>query len=365
MLNEKYMKLAIELAKMGEGKVNPNPMVGAVIVKEERIIGRGYHEEYGKYHAEVNAINSATENLEGSTIYVTLEPCSHYGKTPPCVDKIIENKISKVVIGMLDPNPLVSGRGIEKLKKAGIEVQTKILEEECKKLNEVFIKYITTKKPFVVLKSAMSLDGKIATSSGESKWISNENSRYEVHKLRNKLMGIMVGVNTVIKDNPELTCRIENGINPIRIIVDSKLRIPLDSKILNDNKSKTIIATTDKSQKEKIEYLENKGAKVVVINSKDEKVDLNELMNVLGDLGIDSILLEGGSALNYSALEANVVDKIQVYIAPKIIGGEKSKTPVGGKGIDLLQDAFKVENKIIKLIGEDILIEGYIKGEKS
>lgn len=223
ILNQEYMRLAIEIAKKGAGKVNPNPMVGAVIVKDERVIGQGYHKYYGGNHAEVNAFENLSDNPEGATIYVTLEPCSHYGKTPPCVDKIIANKISKVVVGTLDPNPLVEGRGIKALKEAGIEVITGVLEEECKKLNEVFMKYILCKRPFVVLKTAMTLDGKIATESGESKWITSDKSRQEVHKLRNKLSAIMVGVNTVIKDNPELTCRLEGGKNPVRIIVDSKI----------------------------------------------------------------------------------------------------------------------------------------------
>lgn len=357
------MKLAIKLAINGVGKVNPNPLVGAVIVKDEEIIGQGYHECCGKEHAEVNAFKSLAKDAEGATLYVTLEPCSHYGKTPPCVDEIIKNKIVKVVIGMVDINPLVSGRSVNKLRDAGIEVIVGILEEECKKINEVFIKYITKKKPFVVLKSAMSLDGKIATSSGESKWITGEGSRIEVHNLRNKLSSIMVGVNTIIKDNPELTCRVSGGRNPIRIVVDSKLRIPMESKVIVEiNKSKTIIATTEVANNNKILELERLGVKVIVIKSKKGKVDLQELMVELGRLNIDGVLLEGGAELNFSALKENIVDKIQVYISPKIIGGERSKTPVGGNGIEVLSNAFKVENMASRFIGEDILIEGYLKG---
>ena len=357
------MELALKLAKKGRGKVNPNPMVGSVIVKNSQIIGEGYHELFGGPHAEINAFNSTLEDLANSTIYVTLEPCSHYGKTPPCVDKIIENKISRVVIGMVDPNPKVSGRGIKKLREAGIEVIIGVLENECEKINEVFIKYISLKKPFVVLKSAMSLDGKIATSKGESKWITGEKARSEVHNLRNELSGIMVGVNTIIKDNPELTCRLEKGRNPIRIVVDSTLRIPIESKVICEiNKAETIIATTSSANKNKILELENLGVKILIIKSKDKRVDLQELMIKLGELNIDSILLEGGSALNFSAINSGIVDKIQMYISPKIIGGENSKTPVGGSGIDLLKDAFKVESLISRQVGEDILIEGYIKG---
>ena len=354
------MQLAIELARKGEGKVNPNPMVGAVIVRDGIVIGEGYHEKYGEGHAEVNAFKSLKEDPSEATMYVTLEPCSHYGKTPPCVDKIVENNIKRVVIGMIDPNPLVAGKGVDKLKKAGIEVKVGILEDECKKLNEVFIKYILSKKPFVVLKAAMSLDGKIATRTGESKWITSEKSRLEVHNLRNKLSGIMVGVNTVIKDDPELTCRIQNGSNPIRIIVDSILRIPMNSKVLQNNDNKTIIATTKRANMKNMQELLKKNIKVLIIEEKNGQVNLNALIKKLGELNIDSILLEGGGTLNYSALEENIVDKVMIYISPKIIGGEFSKTPVGGIGIDKLNDAFKLKDITANIVDEDILVEGYI-----
>lgn len=358
------MKLALELAEKGKGKVNSNPMVGAVIVKNEKIIGQGYHKCYGEAHAEINAFNSVVKDISGSTMYVTLEPCSHYGKTGPCVNKIIENKISKVVVGSLDPNPIVSGTGVKKLREAGVEVIVGVLEEECKKLNEVFMKYIVCKKPFITLKSAMSLDGKIATAKGESKWITGEKARREVHKLRNEVLGIMVGVNTIIKDNPELTCRLKNGKNPIRIVVDSTLRIPISSNVVTDvNKARTIVATTNVSDKNKILELENLGVEVLIIKSKDKRVDLNELVAKLGELNIDSILLEGGSTLSFSAINSGIVDKLQIYISPKIIGGELSKTPVGGSGIELLSDAFKVEDLTSKFVGEDILLEGYFKRE--
>ncbi|KMT21003.1 bifunctional diaminohydroxyphosphoribosylaminopyrimidine deaminase/5-amino-6-(5-phosphoribosylamino)uracil reductase RibD [Clostridium cylindrosporum] len=361
-MNKKYMKIAIDLAKKGKGKVNPNPLVGAVIVKNEKIIAEGYHMVYGEAHAEVNAFNNATCDVEGATMYVTLEPCSHFGKTPPCADKIIEKKIKRVVIGSLDPNPLVAGNGIKKLKEAGIEVEAGVLESECNELNEVFMKYIVSKKPFVVMKCAMSLDGKIATSYGESKWITGEASRGDVHETRNELSGIMVGVNTVIKDNPELTCRIENGRNPVRIIVDSTLRIPLESKVVTEvYKAKTIIATTKKASEDKIKILEDKGVTILIVNLKNDKVDLNDLMIKLGELKIDSILLEGGATLNFSALDEGIVDKVQMYIAPKIIGGEMSKTPVGGNGIEALKDAYKLRNLTTRVLGDDILIEGYIE----
>ena len=360
-MDKYFMEIALDLAKKGKGKVNPNPLVGAVIVKDGKIIGKGYHEKYGQAHAEINAFNNAKEDVTGATMYVTLEPCSHYGKTPPCADKIIENRISRVVIGMIDPNPLVAGDGIRKLQEAGIDVTVGILEEQCKKINEVFIKYITEKKPFVVLKAAMSLDGKIATSQGESRWITGENARKEVHYLRNELTAIMVGIDTVIKDDPQLTCRIPGGRNPIRIIVDSNLRIPKNSKILESAKKiKTIIATTKNVDEEKCKYLNDKGVEIIKTTSVCEKVNLKELMIKLGDLKVDSILLEGGAILNYSALDSEIVDKILVYIAPKIIGGSKAKTPVGGVGITELKDAFRIRDLSTSMVGEDILLEGYI-----
>ncbi len=361
-MHEKYMKLALELAEKGRGKVNPNPMVGAIIVKKNKVIGKGYHECYGEAHAEVKAFQNATEDVEGATLYVTLEPCSHYGKTPPCVDKIIDKKINRVFIGSLDPNPLVSGRGVEKLIDAGIEVTTGILEKECRELNEIFMKYMVERKPFVIMKTAMSLDGKIATKIGESKWITCSESRNNVHRLRDQVAGIMVGVNTVIMDNPELTCRIENGNNPVRIIVDSSLRIPIDSKVLGKQHiAETIIATTPQADIRKKIEIEDKGVKVLITESLEGKVDLQDLMSKLAMENIDSVFLEGGSTLNFSALEQSIVDKVQVYIAPKIIGGDKSKTPVGGSGVECLINAFQLHRVSYRTIGEDILIEGYIR----
>lgn len=360
-MQEFFMSKALELAEKGKGWVSPNPMVGAVIVKDNKIIGEGFHKFCGDAHAEVNAFNNANCDVEGATMYVTLEPCSHYGKTPPCADKIIEKKISKVVIGVLDPNPLVAGKGVKKLKNAGIEVKVGVLEKECIKINEIFMKYITEKKPFVIMKAAMSLDGKIATATGESKWISGESARSQVQELRNIVSGIMVGVNTVIQDNPRLTCRLENSKNPIRIIVDSKLRIPSESNVVvTANEVRTIIATTKKADKKIKSELINRGIEIIEVETKNERVDLKELFSKLGQIGIDSVLIEGGGELNYSALEAGVVDKVQIYIAPKIIGGNFAKGPVAGNGISALVDAFKINSLTTKAIGEDILIEGYI-----
>jgi len=364
--HERFMDRALRLARKGEGRASPNPMVGAVIVKDGRIIGSGYHERLGEGHAEVNAFRSATEDVAGATIYVTLEPCSHYGKTPPCSDKIIEKKIGRVVIAALDPNPLVSGRGVKKLQAAGIEVVTGILAEESSRLNEVFMKYIVKKEPFVVMKAAMSLDGKIATRTGESQWITGPAAREQVHHLRNALSGIMVGVQTVITDDPQLTSRIPGGKNPVRIIVDSTLRIPMEANVLkNQDAAKTILATTTRADRNKVALLEAAGIEILTVPAKDDgRTDLKSLMEVLGERGVDSILLEGGATLNFAALEAGIIDKVQVYIAPKLIGGATAKTPVGGDGIEKLNQAFRVIGLKASTIGEDILLEGYISKQE-
>lgn len=360
-LDELYMKMALDLAKKGKGWTSPNPLVGAVIVKDGKVIGQGYHEKYGQPHAEVNAITSAEEDVTEATVYVTLEPCSHFGKTPPCSDLLIDKNIKRVVVGTLDPNPLVAGKGIERLRNNGIEVVIGVLEEESQRMNEIFMKYIVTKIPFVVMKNAMSLDGKIATVTGESQWISGESSRKQVHALRHELAGIMVGIETIIKDDPQLTSRTLNSRNPIRIVVDSKLRIPIMSNVLtHQDKAKTIVATTRRANKEKLEMLKQMEIEVIVTKEKDGKVNLQELMKVLGTKGIDSILLEGGATLNFSALEEGIVDKIQSYIAPKIIGGKEAKTAVEGAGVHSLKNAFQIDRMTAVMVGEDLFVEGYI-----
>lgn len=360
MNDEKYMKIALDLAKKGCGFVNPNPMVGAVIVKDGEIISTGYHERYGHIHAERNAINNSNRNLKGSTIYVTLEPCCHYGKTPPCTEAIIESGISKVVIGSYDPNPLVAGKGINILRANGIEVIENLLKEECDELNKVFFHYIKTNTPYVVMKYAMTMDGKIATYTGKSKWITGEEARVNVHKDRHKYSAIMVGIGTVLVDNPMLNCRIEEGKNPIRIICDTDLRTPLESHIVNTAKEiSTIIATccTDKN-KQKL-YIDA-GCKILEISKKDNHIDLKILMQRLGEEKIDSILLEGGGTLNWSALNSGIVNEVQTYIAPKIFGGVNSKSPVAGIGVEDPQHSFYLKYKSMKQIGEDILIESEV-----
>lgn len=358
-----YMRLAIEEAKKGEGFTNPNPLVGAVLVKDGKVIGKDYHHKYGKFHAERNAILNCKEDLYGAEIYVTLEPCCHHGKTPPCTQIIIESGIKKVYIGSYDPNPKVNGGGIKQLKDAGIQVFTEVLKEECDALNPVFFHYIKTKLPYVVMKYAMTADGKIATYTGASKWITGEAARANVQLSRKRYSGIMAGIGTVLMDDPMLTCRLEDAKNPIRIICDSRLRIPLDSNIVKTAKEvPTILACAKESENEdsrkgKKTALEQAGCEVIEVTGSENGIDLKELMQILGEKKIDSILLEGGGNLNFSALQAGIVTKAETYIAPKLFGGTDAKTPVGGMGIALPQDAFRLQNPKVTQIEEDILIE--------
>lgn len=353
------MRRALALAALGAGRVNPNPMVGCVIVKEGRIIGEGWHQEYGGLHAERNALANCNESTADATLYVTLEPCCHWGKTPPCTDAILEHHIKRVVVGCTDTNPLVAGQGIQLLRKAGVEVETGVCEVECRSLNEVFFHYIAHKTPFVVLKYAMTLDGKIAAYTGDSKWITGEAARTHVHQTRNRLSGIMVGVGTVIADDPLLTCRIEGGRHPTRIICDSHAQIPLETQIVRTAKDiKTIVAVIEKN--EKTQALEQAGIQILCCEEKDGRVDLSDLMRQLGEQNIDSVLLEGGSTLAFSALQAGIVRKVQAYIAPKLVGGQTAKTPVGGEGFPLMNDALALDNLSVQPLGGDFLLEGDI-----
>jgi diaminohydroxyphosphoribosylaminopyrimidine deaminase/5-amino-6-(5-phosphoribosylamino)uracil reductase len=356
-----FMQQAMLLAAKARGRTSPNPMVGAVIVKGRRIIGKGYHKKAGTDHAEIIAIKKAGKRVKGSTLYVNLEPCCHREKrTPPCTDAIIRAGIKKVVVAMVDPNPMVSGKGIEKLRASGIMVDHGIMEIEAKRLNEAYIKFITTKKPFVILKIAQSIDGKIATANGESKWITCERARHYVHKLRNEVDAVLVGAGTVMKDNPLLTCRIKGGKNPYRIIVDSALKIPLNANVLRLNDGKTIIATTQNSNHNKIKKIISLGHHVIITKNKDGKVDLKALIKNLGRLDITSIMVEGGSSINASALQNHIVDKILLFIAPKIIGGVDSVPSIGGFSPSSLRKITKIKNIKIRKIGEDTIIEGYL-----
>lgn len=358
--DSEYMSLALELAQKGCGLVSPNPMVGAVIVKDDRIIGQGWHERYGQPHAERNALASCTVDPKGAEMYVTLEPCCHHGKQPPCVDAILAAGIRRVYVGSGDPNPLVAGKGIEILRMHGVEVIEHVLQDECDRINEVFFHFIQTKRPYVVMKYAMTMDGKIATHTGESKWITGEEARNHVQQQRNRLSGIMVGVGTVLADDPLLTCRIPQGRNPVRIICDTHLRTPLDAQVVKTaDEVKTILATCSTDGKRRRIY-EEAGCQVVCVKERDGHVDLQELMEVLGQVPIDGILLEGGSRLNWAALQSGIVQKVQAYVAPKLFGGADAKTPIGGKGVALPKEAFMLTNSRISRLGEDFLIESEV-----
>lgn len=360
-MEEQYMLRAIELAKKAVGHTSPNPMVGAVVVKDGRIIGEGYHERCGQLHAERNALASLTESAEGATIYVTLEPCCHYGKTPPCTEAIMEHKLGKVVIGSRDPNPLVSGKGAAILRAAGIEVVEDFMRQECDAINPIFFHYITTKLPYVALKYAMTMDGKIATKTGASKWITGEQARNHVQTLRHAYKGIMVGIGTVLADDPMLNCRMEGGVDPIRIVCDSKLQIPMDCQLVKSAKEiSTLVVTLEGKEEqgwlEKKQNLEEAGVQVLFASEKEGHIDMADCMRLLGQQGIDSILVEGGGVLNDSLVREDLVQKAYVYIAPKIFGGAQAKSPVEGAGVELPSQAAMFTLETSEQLGEDILL---------
>ena len=363
---EEYMRRALELARKGEGHTSPNPMVGCVVVKDGRIISEGYHEKYGEFHAERNALTRCTEDTAGADLYVTLEPCCHQGKTPPCTDIIIEKKIARVFVGSMDSNPLVAGKGVQILRDHGIYVETGILDAECRKLNEVFYHYIATKTPFVVMKYAMTLDGKIACATGDSKWVTGEIARTQVHRMRGRYRGIMVGIGTVLADDPMLNCRVEGGVDPVRIICDSNLHIPTESQVVKTTSDiETIVACSQEAleserKQEKIRRLKEAGIQIIGTEGA-HGVNLMELMKKLGGQNIDSILLEGGGTLNASALEDGIVNKVYAYIAGKLIGGMDARSPVEGMGIDRMADAITLQNVEIEKLGDDFCIVGYVK----
>jgi diaminohydroxyphosphoribosylaminopyrimidine deaminase/5-amino-6-(5-phosphoribosylamino)uracil reductase len=363
--DEKYMRLAMQLAGNAIGRTSPNPLVGAVIVKDNRVVSCGWHRKAGTPHAEVHALNQAGELAQGADVYVTLEPCAHYGKTPPCAKALVEAKVKNVYGGLLDVNPKVAGKGFKILEDAGIHVEYGFLQDELRKQNEVFFKWIEHKKPFIVLKAAMTLDGKIATATGQSKWITNETSRAYGYKLRDIYDGIMVGINTVIEDNPMLTARVDGGKNPIRIVVDSSLKIDINANLVQDKSAKTIIATTDKADKDKILKLQAQDVDVIVVDKdENDKVDIEKLLNILGQQNICSILVEGGATLSGSFVAKKLVDKVYFFIAPKIVGGKEAKTPVAGTGILNLQEALALKDIQIEKLEEDILIIGRVDKDK-
>ncbi|KXL52055.1 riboflavin biosynthesis protein RibD [Anaerotignum neopropionicum] len=357
MLNEKYMKRAIFLAKKALGYTSPNPLVGAVIVKNNKIIGEGYHHKAGEPHAERMALADCKESPKDATIYVTLEPCCHQGRTPPCTDAIIEAGIQHVVIGSPDPNPLVKGKGVEILRKSGITVTEHFLKKECDAVNDVFFHFISTKMPYVALKYAMTADGKIATTTGASRWISNEASRLHAHSLRHQYSSILVGIETILQDDPLLNCRIENATQPRRIICDSRLRIPLESQICKTAKEYPTIIAYANDPFEKEAALEALGLTLWRLPDENERVSLPSLMKKLGENGVDSVLVEGGGTIHFGFLEQNLAQKLYIYFAPKIFGGKDAKTPVGGMGVLEPKDAFILKLLHSQTLDGDILLE--------
>ena len=370
-INEKYMRMAIELAKKGAGAVNPNPMVGAVVVKNEEVIGEGYHKFFGGPHAEVYALEDAGKEAEGAAIYVTLEPCSHYGKTPPCAKKIIDMGIKKCFIGSSDPNPKVAGKGVAMLKEAGIEVVENVLKEECDEINQVFFKYIKTKIPYLFVKCGITLDGKIALSNGISKWITNSIAREKVQYYRNKFMGIMVGINTVLTDNPSLTARIENGVNPFRIIVDPNLQTDENCKVVKNNEDgKTMIITSQKNlftedtENTEIQIKQKRLAeenKVKFIFIDGEKFSFRKMLEEIGKAGIDSVLLEGGETLISLAFKENAIDGGEIFIANKILGDSSAKPFISGFVREKMEEAVQLTNVRNNIYGENVGMEFYFK----
>lgn len=359
MADESYIQLTLELAKRGIGKVSPNPLVGCVITRNDKIIGAGFHAKYGEEHAEINAINSSQESLEGATLYVNLEPCSHYGNTPPCVDRIINEKIKRVVIGTLDINPVVNGKGIKKLKSAGIEVKAGVLEKECEELNKFFFKYIAKKLPYITLKAATTLDGKIADVNAKSEWISSEESRKYVHSLRNKYDAVLIGANTALIDNPLLTVRHIEGRNPWRVVLDPELKLPVDLSLFRKNfDQRTIIVLCEKGlkKKRKLTQLENSGVKIIEAKRSDNNfINLKSLIRELAKINITSLLVEGGSKILTSFIKEKLFDDLILFISPKMLGDGVSV--VQNLGISSIKKTLNMKLKKCDVLDNDIVAE--------
>ncbi|MCR5582676.1 MAG: bifunctional diaminohydroxyphosphoribosylaminopyrimidine deaminase/5-amino-6-(5-phosphoribosylamino)uracil reductase RibD [Eggerthellaceae bacterium] len=357
-VDERFMAQAVELARSAAGWTNPNPLVGAVVVKAGRVIGAGCHERFGEAHAERNALAAcvaAGEDPAGATVYVTLEPCSHTGHQPPCADALVDAGVSRVVIGSRDPNPLVSGRGVARLRAAGIQVDQDCLRSECDALNPAFFHYITRRRPYVVAKWAMTADGKIATSTGDARWVSGEESRADVHELRHRLASICVGVNTVLADDPLLTCRREGASRqPLRVIVDSNLRIPLESALVRTAREVPVLVAYAADPHGKREALEAAGVALACLPAADGRVDFAALLDYLGEREVDSMLLEGGATLLASAFAEGLVNEAIAYVAPKIVGGSDAKTPVASLGVELMANALPLGAPRVEVLGSDV-----------
>lgn len=361
MTDRNYMALALELAELGVGWTAPNPMVGAVVVKDGEIIGQGYHAKYGQLHAERAALATCSASPGGAVMYVTLEPCCHQGRQPPCTQAILEAGIARVVVGSYDPNPLVAGKGIALLRERGVEVVTGVLQEECDALNQVFFHFIRTGRPYVTIKYAMTMDGKIATVTGKSQWITGVQARQRVHWDRHRFSAILVGVGTVLADDPQLTCRMEGGKNPLRLVCDTWLRTPSSAQVVKTAGEIPTVLATCCTEKSRWAAYQAAGCQVWVLPQRSGHVDLNALMDRLGKEQIDSVLLEGGGTLNWAALEAGVVQKVQTYIAPKLFGGVSAKSPVEGAGVREPGRAVRLVRTTIACVGEDFLLESEVE----
>ena len=362
-LQEQWMRRALELAGKAVGRTSPNPLVGAVIVKNGRLIAEGYHKKAGRPHGEIEALKKAGKRSKGAQLFVNLEPCCHQGRTPPCTKAIIESGIKEVFVGMRDPNPLVAGKGIRQLKRAGITVHSGLLKADCQRLNEVFVKFIETGVPFVTLKSALSLDGKIATSTGESQWITGPEARERVHRMRDQVDAILVGSGTVLEDNPRLTTRLKKGggCNPARVILDAKAEIPIKARVFHHaRQDRVIYVTTRRASTRRINRLHEAGAQVYLLPEKNGRISLKKLVKLLGQSGVTSVLIEGGGGLNASTLRAGIVDKVVLFLAPLIIGGESSPGVVGGPGIKSLKQALNIKGLTVTPVGADWMVEGYL-----
>lgn len=361
-IDEGFMKKTLRLAKKGLGSTSPNPLVGALVVKDRQIVGSGYHKKAGAPHAEIEALSKAGKSAKGATLYVNLEPCNHYGRTPPCTKTILKSSVKKVVVGMVDPNPHVTGGGCEFLSSHGVKVKCNVLEEECKRLNEVYIKYITKDKPFVILKGALTLDGWIATQTGNSKWITGEKSRKFVHSLRKQVDAILVGVETVIVDNPFLTPYLigKSTSDPFRVIVDTNLRIPLHSRVFDSPKSGlTIIAVGSNVDSAKRKKIEDLGARVVNCQVRNGRIDLADLLDELAKMSISSVLVEGGATLFGSMIREELVDKYYIFLAPKILGGDNGVPFARGPGCGNIEDCLPLKVLMVRRFDDDIMIEAY------
>ncbi len=356
--HQKMMRRALQLARKGVGRTSPNPSVGAVVVRDGAIVGEGWHRRAGTPHAEVHALGMAGESARGADVYVTLEPCSHHGRTPPCADALVAAGVARVFVGMIDPNPLVSGRGVARLRQAGIAVESGVLEAECLRLNEAFVKHVTTGRPFVVLKSALTLDGKSATACGDSRWITSVPSRRLVHRLRATMDGVMVGVGTLLADDPELTVRLVKGRNPLRIVVDSGLRTPPDARLLAPAGSGGVVLATTCDDTAKLSVFAGAGAELLLCRERDGRVDLADMLERLGARGVQSILLEGGETLAGEMLRQGLIDKFLFFLAPKLVGGE-GKGLFAGAGATLMNQAVPLRIARVSRVGEDILLEAY------